>query len=270
MPSPFPGMNPFLEDPSIWPSFHHTLADALIVQLNPLLGPKYYADVEVRTVIDEVSVSIPAAIRPDVSIYEHADSQPESPSAPAALSVAIPEAPVRRAVFVQDQIKLRAVKIYVTGTEQLVTSIEIFSPYNKRSGDGLEDYRRKRSRLLRSPVHLIEIDLLRAGQRPGREVSDPPLEVEYILLVNRHEDDETRVSEIWPVALNEALPLLPLPLLPSDPDIVMDLGAAVRAVHEWAGYDWRLNYQHPIPPPELRPGMAAWWKQRLAEIRMLS
>ncbi|MBI2876268.1 MAG: DUF4058 family protein, partial [Candidatus Tectomicrobia bacterium] len=118
------------------------------------------------------------------------------------------------------------------------------------------------AQLLLSPVHLVEIDLLRGGERPGREVADPPLEADYILLVNRcRAGDERRISEIWPVALQEPLPVLPVPLLPPDPDVALELNAAIRAVYVRAGYAWRIHYQRPVPPPELRPEMAVWLKQ---------
>jgi hypothetical protein len=42
-------MDPYLEAPEIWRGFHHLLADEIIAQLNAVLGPRYYADVEVRT-----------------------------------------------------------------------------------------------------------------------------------------------------------------------------------------------------------------------------
>ena len=50
MPSPFPGMDPYLEHSEIWPGFHHRLANEIADQLNPLIEPKYYADIEVRIV----------------------------------------------------------------------------------------------------------------------------------------------------------------------------------------------------------------------------
>ncbi|MFQ5593908.1 MAG: DUF4058 family protein, partial [Anaerolineae bacterium] len=157
-------------------------------------------------------------------------------------------------------------RVYLTVTDQLVTSIEILSPYNKRPGAGLEEYRRKRSQLLSSPVHLVEIDLLRGGERPGREVSEPPLDTDYILLVNRYRaGEEGRISEIWPATLNEPLPGLPVPLLLPDPDAALDMTAAVAAIYARAGYDWRINYEQPVPPPELRPEMTTWVDQHLPE-----
>jgi hypothetical protein len=266
MPSPFPGMDPYLEDSNIWPGFHHLLADEFVTQLNPMVGPKYYADVEVRTVVEEVSIAAARTIYPDAAVLEQTsfESRPQAGSAIAA--VAIPEAPVQRVVQVTGQTKLRTVQLYTTETNQLVTSIEILSPFNKRPGEGIEDYRRKRTLILRSPVHLVESDLLRGGERPGREVNEPPLEAEYILLVNRGGTGDHRLSEIWPVALDESLPLLPIPLLPPDPDVPLDLAAALKAIYARAGYDWRLDYHRPVPPPELRPEMTAWLQEHLNEL----
>ncbi len=259
MASPFPGMDPYLEDSSIWPGFHHYFANELVAQLNARIGPKYYADVNVRTVVEEVSIAVPRIIRPDVGVVQPALQEPVP--GPAIAAVAIPPAPVQRLVL-ESQVQLRTVQVFLTETAVLVTAIEILSPYNKRPGEGLEEYRRKRSNILRSPVHLVEIDLLRGGERPGREVVDPPLSADYILLVNRFRADEVdRISEIWPVALNQLLPILPVPLLPPDPDVALDLNAAIQSVYTRAGYDWRINYQRPAPPPELRPDMAAWLQE---------
>ncbi len=149
-------------------------------------------------------------------------------------------------------------QVKTTETGHLVTAIEILSPHNKRPGQGLEAYRRKRSQILRSPVHLIELDLLRGGERPGPEVNEPPQEADYILLVNRSSGSDQRLSEIWPVALNGPLPLLPVPLLPPDADVPLDLGAVLRSVYSRAGYDWRIDYQRPVPPPALRSEMKDW------------
>ncbi len=65
------------------------------------------------------------------------------------------------------------------------------------------------------------------------------------------------------MALNEPLPPLPVPLLPPDPDAVLDLNAAVRAIYARAGYEWRIDYGRPVPPPDLRPEMARWVEERL-------
>lgn len=263
MPSPFPGMDPYLEDTLIWPGFHHSLAEEVKAHINAQVGPKYYADVSVRTVVETISITAGHTMYPDVGVFEPAQPVTEPATGSATTAVVIPPAPVRRAVVVPGQTRLRAVHVYLTGTDQLVTSIEILSPFNKRRGEGMEEYRMKRARLLRSSVHLVELDLLRGGQRPGDEVNNPPLQTDYILLVNRYREDDQRISEIWPVALNEPLPVLPIPLLPPDPDVGLDLTATLLAVYTRAGYAWRIDYQRPVPPPALRHEMAVWLKQHL-------
>ncbi len=249
-------MDPYLEAAELWPGFHHGLAEEIVNQLNPAIGPKYYADVNLRTVNETVMVGTTSVNYPDVGVYERDGSIPGVGGGKVA--VAIPPAPVHRAAPLPSQAKLRSIHIYLTGTDQLVTAIELLSPYNKRKGDGIEEYRGKRARLLSSMTHLIEVDLLRGGERPGPEVADPPLDCDYVLLVDRFAADLPRISAIWPVSVAEELPRLPVPLLAADPDVVLDLGAAVRAVYASRGYGWRIDYGKPVPPPALRPAMERW------------
>ena len=237
MASPFPGMDPYLEDGEIWPGFHHSLADEFMARLNPRIGPKYYADVETRTVAEEVGILLPPhAIRPDTGVYARTLRE-GGPALAEATTAAIPEAPIRRWVLIPDRLKLHSVRIYETDTAQLVTAIEILSPYNKRRTEGLEHYRRKRKQLVKSSVHLIEIDLLRGGERPGQEVLEPPLDTDYVLLVNRSMEGDSRLSEIWAADISQPIPPIPVPLLAPDPDTVLEVGPAIRAVYQRAGYD---------------------------------
>jgi hypothetical protein len=261
----FPGMDPYLEDPAIWRGFHHRLADEIADRLNPEIGPKYYADVDVHTTFEEVHVGKAKPIIPDVAIV----AQPYSGMGRSAAPVAVAEpteviAPVRRVVHISP-VTLRAVHIYITETNELITSIELLSPYNKR-GEGLAEYRRKRSTLLASNVHLVEIDLLRGGQRVGSETQGEPFdEADYILLVHRGFESNPGVwSDIWPVPLNRPLPILPIPLDPPDDDVLLDLNAVVRTLYERAAYSRRIDYRQVVPPPALRPAMAKWLEAHLA------
>lgn len=259
MPSPFPGMDPYLEAADIWPGFHAHLAVELQRRLNQQLSPRYYADVEIRSTLDDVDIEIAHTIRPDVSVFESLDSSPQSLPQTTAV-VAIPPAPIIRPAPLS--IRLRAVHVYRTQGRELVTTIELLSPYNKRQASvGLIEYRRKRGHILASNVHLVELDLLRGGERPALELADDPLDTDYVLLVNRY--GPARMSEIWPVALNEALPLIPIPLLAPDPDVPIDLNAAIREVYAASRYGMRIMYQLPIPPPPIRPVMEPWVKTLL-------
>lgn len=245
MASPFPGMDPYLESTENWRSFHHHLADEIARQLNPQITPKYFADVEVRAVLQEVGIADAAVLKvaPQASVPQRA--------------AAVLEAPIQRVVELPAAEKLRAVNIYELATMRLVTAIEILSPINK-TGDGLQKYRRKRERFLRSEIHLIELDLLRRGERPGLEVLRPPLDTDYVILLNRDRDGGVRRSEIWPVALNEPLPTIPVPLLTPDPDAQLNLATVFAQIYTDFYYALRIDYKQPVPSPELRPAMKTW------------
>jgi hypothetical protein len=263
MASPFPGMDPYLESPDIWPGFYNLLAGEILRQLNPLITPKYYADIEVHVVLEEIGIATRHSIYPDTAILEITPTAPHSVpyAVRQGVAVALSEAPVKRAIELPGPTKLRTVQVYVTETQELVTSIEILSPYNK-GGEGLRQYRQKRSRLLRSPVHLVELDLLRGGERPGYELHEPPLDTDHLVLVNRATDGEQRLSEIWPIALCDPLPTLPIPLTPPDPDVALDLPKVLQNIYNDAYYHLRIDYTTPVPPPKLRPAMVSWLANR--------
>ena len=143
MPSPFPGMDPFLEAPDIWRGFHHSLADEIKAQLNAVLSPRYYADVEVHTVLEEVGVATASTIYPAAAVLDTTFSAP-----PGRTAVAIPAAPIQRLAMLPEEHKMRTVEVRTTATGALVTAIEILSPVNKR-GDGLSLYRAKHKSLNR-------------------------------------------------------------------------------------------------------------------------
>lgn len=254
--SPFPGMDPYLEAPERWADFHHALAERIKAALNGMLGESYFARVEVRTVWYDggeggVQVGYPdvAILRDAAAIYTVIPTRTDSPVAP-----------IRRPIPLPQRVRLHSVRVYGNPDRQLVTAIEILSPVNK-TGSGLEKYQRKRVAIFSLGVNLVEIDLLRGGERPGSEVCEPPLDTDYILLVNRPEDEATRISDIWPVALNEPLPIIPIPLRMPDSDLLLDLGQVVRQVYQEGAYGREIDYRHPVPAPRLRPAMQEWLEQ---------
>jgi hypothetical protein len=251
MKSPFPGMDPYLEDSEVWRGFHHGLAEGIRAQLNQQLSARYFADVEVHTVLEEVTIGTSHHMYADTAVLE---SEPYLTGGGTAVVIA--PAPIQREALVEEPHKLRSVQVKRTDTNQLVTTIEILSPFNKR-GEGIYQYQDKRWRILRSDIHLVELDLLRSGQRPGMEVQQPPLDCDYVVLVSRArlEDDYIRKSDIWPVALNEALPVCPVPLLPPDPDVALDLNEVLAGVYARGVYGRRLDYSRPLPPPACDAGL---------------
>jgi len=192
--SPFPGMDPYLEGSPYWRSFHHHLAEEIMHSLNPHITPKYFADVELHNAVEELIISEtpPRAqsdtyhMYPDVIIARNnpqSNTLTASPSVQTASSTI--NAPIERVVERPKSETLRSVRIYLADNQKLVTAIELLSPANK-VGENLVKYQQKRTRIIQSDVHLIEIDLLRGGHRPGPEVNTPSIDTDYIILSNRY------------------------------------------------------------------------------------
>jgi hypothetical protein len=159
--------------------------------------------------------------------------------------------------------KLYSVVIRTVEDDVLVTAIEILSFVNKRPGHAAYlTYRRKRQAILESMAHLMEIDLLRAGERPP--LAEPLPEAPYFVILSRAE--RRPVAEVWPLHLPEPIPILPVPLLPPDPDIPVDLGRALAAIYDRSGYDLRIDYTSPPPPPTLAAADAAWLDAHLRTV----
>jgi Protein of unknown function (DUF4058) len=245
--SPFPGMDPYLEAPSIWPDVHTSLMSIFREQSTPLLAPKYLEELETQVVIDRLDDD-PQAVLPDVSVT----SPDLSAGAPSAIAVAAP-APVQ--VRVPLDIPTRLVSVYIRQREtaRLVAVIELLSPVNKRRGKGREEYLEKRRTFLTSPAHVIEIDLLRSY--PRMPFDDPLPPAHYLVMVCKA--GERPRSSVWPISVRQSLPTIPIPLLPPDPPVLLDLGQALHAAYERARYDLRVDYRKP-PVPPLSTADAAW------------
>jgi hypothetical protein len=113
--------------------------------------------------------------------------------------------------------------------------------------------------LYEAGVHLLEIDLLRRGQRPFTHPRIPPCH--YLITLTRR---FATMADVWPLQLPDRLPLLPVPLRDPDPDVVLDLGAVLPAVYEEAAYELSIDYTQPPPPPELEPNITTWLRELLA------
>jgi Protein of unknown function (DUF4058) len=124
---------------------------------------------------------------------------------------------------------------------------------NKRRGKGREEYLEKRRTFLQSPVHFIEIDLLRSY--PRMPFDDPLPAADYTVMVCKA--GERPRSSVWPISVRQPLPTIPIPLLAPDPPVPLDLGQALRTAYERVRYDLRVDYRKP-PAPPLLPAYAAW------------
>ncbi|BCX04267.1 MAG: hypothetical protein KatS3mg053_2205 [Candidatus Roseilinea sp.] len=235
MPSPFPGMDPYLEGEE-WSSVHTALSVEIARQLAPKLRPRYVARTELRFAAQGSDVY------PDVGVAVR-EAQVTYRAGP----------PLEMTTFVPESAPEYTVEIRTVAGRQLVTSIEVLSPANKR-GEGYRVYMDKRERLLRSPTHLIEIDLLRAGKR--LPTIEPLPDAPYFIFLSRAE--RRPKIQVWPVALRDVLPIVPVPLLPGDADSQLDLQAALAGIYDALGYDLSINYRQPPPDPPLSKADAAW------------
>lgn len=254
MPSPFPGMDPYLEG-SLWTTFHFAFGAELLRQLAPRLRPRYLALPVERLVLEEASdLSVTtASVYPDVSVLPIQPGQPEN-----AFSASV-VAPLQLATVIPQAVPHVSIEIRDVAQRQLVTAVEILSPTNKR-GEGRAEYLTKRRRLLLSSAHLIEIDFLREGERVPMQ--EPLPEVPYFVFLSRAE--RRPVLDIWPIALDQPLPVVPVPLLAGDADVLLDLQAAFTATYDLLGYDLLVDYRRP-PSPALAGEQAQWAVQLLQE-----
>lgn len=261
MPSPFPGMDPYLEAPALWPDVHHGLISQIQAVLNPALRPRYVARVELRVYISDDDDPGREAIIPDVRIEKPKRHGARKSKGATALVIA---EPIIVPFLIDDEIEEARLEIKHVETGALVTVIEVLSPTNKiRGARGRISFMEKRQQTLASAVHWVEIDLLRAGTP---SVTRPPLQAcHYRVLVSRA--GERAKARYWPVELRQALPVVGIPLRAPDDDVPLDLGAILRATYDHGAYDMSIDYSRPPDPPLSRED--ATWADRLLRGRKL-
>lgn len=257
MPSPFPGMDPYLEG-SEWSSVHTAMAVEIAKQLTPKLLPKYIARTEKRFVIASLEPSDEdvgiTSLYPDTSVSRSNRRRGSRPGPPAMIAAA----PMTIATVIPERIPQVSVVIRDKARRELVTAIEILPPANKQ-GDDRSEYLERRQRILLSAAHLVEIDLLRRGHRVPMQQHLPS--VPYFVFVGRA--DRRPLTEVWPVTLRQKLPMIPIPLLPGDADVPLDLQKILTAVYDGCAYGASIDYAS-SPEVRLSKEDVTWAKQRVA------
>ncbi|HRW49254.1 MAG TPA: DUF4058 family protein [Caldilinea sp.] len=249
---PFPGMNPWLENPTLWRDVHQRLITALADRLAPQLEPRYFVAVETHTYIS-TAPSLPIQSRyPDVSVLKLSDTaQPYAAESPPTLPVVV-EIPLPEP-FEEPFLEVRLVP-----DGEVVTVIELLSHTNKRAGDERRSYLQKREALIDSDVHFVEIDLLRA--HPPMPYTEHRL-ADYRIFIHRREMN--RKAHLYPFTVQQPIPTFPLPLLPGDQEPLVDLGALLHELYDRARYRLVIDYGNP-PAPALTDEDAAWAAASLA------
>ena len=255
-------MDPYLEG-ELWQEFHETLAGAIREQLLKILPPQYVALLAKRYVLHRPAIgllSLPEdhrVIYPDVHVAQTPPRVSESAVAYEYQTVTQPT--VQLASLVTEEVPVMSVEVHDVANRRLVTVIEILSPVNKM-GDGAMEYVAKRAALMGTSVHLLEIDLLRRGSRVIFETDPPP--ADYYAYLSRF--THRPYTDVWPVRLRDRLPVLPVPLLPPDEDVPLDLQRAVNACYDLVHYERLLDYTAAPPPPPLSEADMSWLREQLA------
>ncbi len=264
MPSPFPGMDPYLEGPLCFSDFHHAFITYLRAQLTRTLPEPYYAAIGERTWVEYGNQHLP-----DVGVLR--EEVPTPAASQGGLAAAV-EAEVEAVVITVPSLEVSEgyIEVYTRrgDDERLVTAIELLSPTNKTPGDrGRAEYARKQSEVLRMQAHLVEIDLLRGGTHstavPLADLRRRVPAYDYHVCIKPFDAPED--FHIFPLALTRRLPIIPIPLLPGDPPVKLDIQAALNEAYDSAPYRRRVNYAGPVPAPALSPGQEAWLGALLVE-----
>ncbi|NET02449.1 MAG: DUF4058 family protein [Sphaerospermopsis sp. SIO1G1] len=242
MPSPFPGMNPYLENPDLWPEFHSRLMIALADTIFPHIKPKYRVAVEKRVYNNDDGNSVLIGI-PDVTIATSLKPTNQEPTNVAVISP--PVKPITVDVPIPEEIRETYLEVREVSTGEVITVIELLSPKNKRQGEGRNAYQNKRLQILGSATHLVEIDLLRGGE--AMPILNNQIKSHYRILVSR---SQTRPkAELYAFNLSTPIPSFLLPLKKEDAEPLIDLQTVIQDLFDRAGLDLAIDYNSPIVPP---------------------
>jgi hypothetical protein len=262
MPSPFPGMDPYLESPDWFPDLHGSLIIFMKSMLQRSLPGSYYAQSSQRVWLEHTQHHF----EPDVEVARSAPKARKR-SRGGGLTLAEPRTDgplvvtvetIEHGPFKQSFLEVRRRR----GREiQIVTSIEVLRPSNKKTGSpGREMVLEKQRKTLDSATHLVEIDLLRGGTHalavPRDLVKAKAGSFDY--LVSIHRSDRPQEFLVYPIALSQRLPEIAIPLLPGDPDVPLDLQTAFSQAYDAGPFQREIEYSTDPIRPRLRPEPAEW------------
>jgi hypothetical protein len=263
-------MDPYLESADWFPSLHGSLITFIMGTLQQTLPELYYAQSDQRVWLEYSR----RYVEPDVEVVHSPRKRRKRSRGGVAVAELRPPGPVVVSVeviehgpFKQSFVEIRRRK---DKDIRLVASIEVLSLANKTPGNpGRVKYLSKQREVLEGDVHLVEIDLLRAGThttavpRDLAESEAGPFDYH----VSIHRFDRPNEYLIYPIALEQRLPAVAIPLLPGDPDVMLDLQTVFERAYDVGPYEREVDYgEDPIDPP-LRPDQSKWAAARLKTAR---
>ena len=277
MPSPFPGMDPYLEDPAIWPDFHHAFAGDIRAVLNTALPRPYYARLESRPEIGIVDEDDVRAIVPDVAVVRLPPRPSHRSDQPGGLAVAEPRPRTEQTESVRVVVSGEPVRHHFVEVRdasrghELVTLLEIVSPSNKRRGPDRKAYQAKQRDVLDSDANLIEIDLLSSGEPVvGSPAVLASFEASgrrdrYLVAVSRSWERSVRPEfELFPFGLRGQLPCISVPLRQNEAEVLLDLQYAFDRSYDTGPYALGAVDYGQSPPVPLSDEERAWILERVA------
>jgi hypothetical protein len=263
----FPGMDPYLESPDVWPDFHDSFLAYTRETLQPLLPAGYYAQLRTREEIGIAGYQAERVIYSDVSVREtvrpSVEAGPSAGRSPSGAAVA----PEHIVIAADESLEVSFLEIRGLRDDELVTLIELLSPSNKLPGPDREAFERKEREVLSSGTNWVEIDLLRQGRRlachPRVDLHCKSKGYDYVVVVSRAARRDPLDLEIYGFGVREPLPAVAVPLRPPDADVSLDLGRVFRRAYETGPYGKIVRYDLPADPP-LADKDVSWARELVA------
>ena len=259
MPSPFPGMDPYLEDDDLWSDVHGTLLPLIRAEIRGQLPPGYTARIDQHVWLRAEDPDDRMLLgRPDFHVGGVGST---TTAAPRMMSVCEPTEYVELARLKRRR-GTRYIELIYKRKNRVVTVIELLSYSNKTYGtEDQSRYLKKRIEYLGTGTNLVEIDLLRAGDRvPMGDRKGSP--ADYYVLVSRA--DEFPKAMVWGFTVRDPIPTIPVPLKPEHGSVALDLRRCLDAAYDSADYGVQIDYGSP-PVPGLRQSDAEWAAALLAK-----
>jgi hypothetical protein len=263
MPTPFPGMDPYLERRGLWEEIHTDLISHIRQFLIPLLRPKYRVAIEQRTYLSLVMSNRELTGKPDILVTENRPIGPRSAHTSLALAEpTVAEQPIAGELPTPEEVVDRYLEIRDTKTHEVITAIEILSPTNKQSPEGRHQYEQKRLKVLASATNLVEIDLLRAGKPFAMKAINPTQEkqCDYRIVISR--SWQRPRADLYFFRVRQPIPSFLIPLRAGEQEPVLPLNQILHDLYDLGGYDLAIDYDLPADPA-LSSEDAIWAAQLL-------
>lgn len=245
-------MDPYIEAMGGWWDFHNRFMAECSGLLNDQLPGNYAATLEERIDLFEQPDAPPIRRVPDINLTR--DPSATGATSAATVGTATLEPVTVPAPRYEEQSDWFINIVRLPGRE-LVTTIELLSPSNKKGNDRLS-YLWKRQKLLEQNVNVVDIDLLTAGERVVKSSAAP--RGDYYVFIARPERSETVDVYAW--SIRQPLPRIPIPLRPPDADVFLDLAAAFELTYRRGRYGSLLPYDHDLACVQLSEDDRGWAK----------